>query len=364
MVSSGYPYLSSINQVIMKKVLLPFLFFCLLFQAIAQQPIAKEDLKKLKKMENALKTYSNNMINEEHWYMRFQADSFFIKGFVHALQVPNSFSYPFDSIKTVSKLYAPDSSFRIFTWQMMKDFTYYRQRGAIQMRTSDGSLKLFPLFDVSSFTQAPNDSVRNIKNWIGALYYKILTNKIGNKPVYTLLGFDENGPRSNKKWIDILTFDEVGIPHFGGPQYFRFGKDSSGKIPCIARFSVEYKKESRMRVLFDKEADMIVYDHLSSEINEPENQYTYVPDGSYEALQWKNNAWEHISKLVTQELGDGFAPMEKALLDEEGNFNQKKLEQQSKKNIQLQQKEAKEENNKRINDKRKGNLKPEENVDN
>ncbi len=322
--------------------------------AISQSALPKDSYDELQQIENNIKGYSDQMINADHWFVRFQNDSLFTRGFVKALRVHNSFYYPFDSIKTVSKLYAPDSSFRIYTWQMMKDFTYYRQRGAIQMRTADGSLKLFPLFDASSFTKAPNDSIRDANNWIGAIYYKILMTMDGNKKVYTLLGLDENGPRSNKKWMDILTFDEDGIPHFGG-DYFKFEanpKDTVKHTKSVLRFSVEYKKESRLRFTYDRETDMIIFDHLVSESDEPEHPYTCIPDGSYEAFKWTNNRWEHISKLSTTVLGDGNAPMDNAILDEDGNVNQAKLDEMMRKNKILQAEESKDENPRKFSKKK------------
>ena len=330
----------------MKKILIIFTLFLFTVNSKGQSNLTPENKQSISQLEKKIKGYSDEMINDDHWFMRFMADSLFTRGFVKALKINHSFSYPFDSITSISKLYAPDSSFRIFTWQMMRDYTYYRQRGAIQMNTEDGSLKLFPLFDASDFTDKPNDSIRYAKNWIGAIYYKILLNNDGDKKVYTLLGYDENGPRSNKKWIEILTFDENGKPQFGG-NYFKFEPDTIKHKQPILRFNVEYKKEAKMRVLFDKEENMIVYDHLASEEDEPENLYTYVPDGTYEGFKWKDNHWEHIAKLATQSLGNGNAPLPSMLLDEEGNIDQKKLEEMSKKNLLLQDEESKEKSNKK-----------------
>ena len=340
-------YLSCLFDRKMKYLLVFFTLSIVGFTSVGQTNLTNENFQVIRQKESKIKGYSDEMINGDHWFMRFTADSLFIRGFVNALKIKHSFSYPFDSITSISKLYAPDSSFRIFTWQMMRDYTFYRQRGAIQMRTEDGSLKLFPLFDASDFTSAPNDSIRDTKNWIGAIYYKILLNMDGNKKVYTLLGFDENGPRSNKKWMEILTFDEEGKPQFGG-NYFKFEPDTAKHKKPILRFNVEYKKEAKMRVLFDKEEQMIIYDHLVTEQDEPENLYTYVPDGSYEGFKWKDNHWEHIAKLATQSLGNGNAPMPNMLLDLEGNIDQKKLEEMSKKNLLLQEQEEKASNNKKV----------------
>src|ERR1700677_3248742 len=94
--------------------------------------------------EDTLKRVAYDIVNAETPESRFRADSQFIRSLVKALRLPNSFYYPFDSLQAISRLYAPDSSFRIFTWQYKKDEMYYLQEGAIQMNQPDGSLKLFP----------------------------------------------------------------------------------------------------------------------------------------------------------------------------------------------------------------------------
>ena len=79
--------------------------------------------------------FAFDIVNAPEAGQRFRADSFFIRMLVRSLKIPNSFYFPFDSLQTISKLYAPDSSFRIFTWQVKKDVYVFMQRGAIQMRT-------------------------------------------------------------------------------------------------------------------------------------------------------------------------------------------------------------------------------------
>jgi hypothetical protein len=117
--------------------------------------------------EDSMKNFAFDIVNAESPEGRFRADSQFIRSLVRTLKQPYSFNYPFDSLQTISRLYAPDSSFRIFTWQFKKDDLMYLQEGAIQMKQPDGSLKLFPLFDASMFTSKPLDSVRTRRNWIG-----------------------------------------------------------------------------------------------------------------------------------------------------------------------------------------------------
>src|SRR5215471_2669713 len=93
------------------------ILFCVPCLCVHAQP-ANPYIKELKQIEDSLATYSHDMIFATEASSRFYADSVFIKTFVRALRTQHSFSYPFDSLQTVSKLYAPDSSFRIFTWQI------------------------------------------------------------------------------------------------------------------------------------------------------------------------------------------------------------------------------------------------------
>jgi hypothetical protein len=297
------------------------------------QPSTKANLVQLRKAEDSMKRSSRQMIMDENASTRFAADSLFIRQLVRTLKTPYSFNYPFDSIETVSKMYAPDSSFRIFTWQFSRDDKYFRQRGAIQMNTSDGSLKLFPLLDMSEFTKAPEDSVRTPQNWIGSIYYGIVKKSYNNKNYYTLLGFDDNTMSSTKKWIDVLSFDEQGRPQFGG-SYFQFPNDSVTGAKANARFSMEFKKDGRARMNYDSEMDMIIFDHLVSESNEPQKAYTLIPDGDYCGFKWEKGKWVYIDKVFDFKLKDGEAPVPAPIKDDKGNTNEQMLFEQSEKNRQ------------------------------
>ena len=295
------------------------------------QSLSKPSFERLRKVEDSMKVYSKKMIMDRTALQRFLADSIFIRMLVRGLKTTNSFYYSFDSLETVSKLYAPDSTFRIFTWQFMRDEDYYRQRGAIQMRTADGSLKLFPLVDMSDFTQKPIDSIRTAQNWIGAIYYGIVMKTYGDKKYYTLIGYDDNKMRSVKKWIEVLSFDEQGKPQFGGP-FFNIPNNDIKGATVQARFCLEYKKDGRARMNFDKDLDMIVYEHLVSEDNQPDKPYTFIPDGDYQGFKWINGRWIQVDKVFNYKLLDGQAPMPSPLKDAVGKNDEEKLMQQSEKN--------------------------------
>lgn len=299
------------------------LFFLIFFTAIsASAQLGTSGLSTLKQKEDSMKSAAMEIIRGRSAEARVDADSIFTRMFVKALQVKGSFYYPFDSLITISKLAPSDSSFRIFTWQMVVNENTVRQHGAIQMNTKDGSLKLFPLIDKTPNMEKPEDSIGNNFNWVGAVYYKIVEKKAFGKTYYTLLGFDNNNLKSNKKIIEILTF-ENGQPVFGGNN-FSF-PDNSLQKKGMARYIMTYKKNASPRLTYDPEMDIIIYEHLISETGEPQKKYTYVGDGDYEGLKWKDGKWVHINKVFNLKTAEGKEPVPHPILDENGKVDESKL---------------------------------------
>ena len=277
----------------MKKL---FILLLISFSSVVSfaQGIGKAELKVLQQKEDSLKDYSIKIIQGISAENRFNADSMFTRVLVRALKTKHSFHYPFDSLQTVSILYSPDSVFRIFTWQLVINENVIRQHGAIQMKTYDGSLKLYGLIDKSDVTSNIADTIGNHNGWIGAIYYKIIAKRSSNQNYYTLLGFDENNIRSSRKIIEVLNFinDE---PVFGG-RYFSYENDGVFKS-ARSRYIMEYKKEAGPRLNYDKELDMIIVEHLVSESNQPNKKWTLIGDGDYEGFKWMNGKWVHVEKV-------------------------------------------------------------------
>ena len=303
-----------------KPCLFAFYTLCTLF--CFSQRITTNDNLFLKQKEDSMKSYANDMVQSINAQNRFTADSLFTKMFVRALKTNNSFYYPFDSLQTISKLSPPDSSFRIFTWQLVINDNIIRQHGAIQIKTSDGSLKLYPLIDKSDVTINLTDTMSNNKGWIGAVYYRIIQTKNSNHNYYTLIGYDENNIRSDRKIIEVLNFinDE---PEFGG-RYFSFENDTL-KRPTTSRYIMEYKKAAGARLNYDESLDMIVFEHLESESNEPKKKWTLIPDGDYEGFKWTNGKWVHVEKVFNQVTPEGNEPVPNPIKDAQGNTDENKL---------------------------------------
>ena len=118
--------------------------------------------------------------------------------------------------------------------------------------------------------------------------------------------------------MEVLTFDANKKPVFGAAQYFDITKEGT-PAPPQARFAIEYKKGANALMRYDNELNMILFDHLIPENNEPQKKYTYVPDGDYEAFKWQNGRWVHVNKVFDFKLEDGQAPVEKPVKESKLN---------------------------------------------
>lgn len=307
-----------------------------IYGSVQAQRISAADAASMAVQQDSLHYLSDMILRGKDEQARQDANDRFIPKLVKALKTPYSFNFRFDSLTTVSIQYPQDSSFRIFTWGLELETTFYHHYGAIQMKTDDGKLKLFPLFDNSDYMNP--DTIANNKSWYGCLYYKIIQRHYFNAEFYTLFGWDANNIRSQKKLIDVLMFKD-GQPIFGGP-FFSFMEDSTPK-PTRNRFILEYKKDATISLSYNAEMDMIVYDHLISETNQKSKPSTFVPDLDYEGFKWKAGKWMHIDKVFHDALPLGKFPVQQPLDQRRKNMmkpqtaediNAEQLEKVKKKN--------------------------------
>jgi len=274
---------------LMKKILLAvYLFSALPLLSLGQNSNESTRIKQLNMYQDSLNHLGKIFVNNENDLERKNANYQFIKTLVSALKTPNSFQFPFDSVKTISILRSPDSKFKIFTWPIMNDDGSYRFYGAIQMNTG-GPLKLFPLEDYSPLLQHPEDSVVDNRKWYGAEYYKIIP-VYGNTPYYVLLGWKGNTPKSTKKVIEILSFKNDN-PQFGMPVFNEKGKNRK-------RIIFEYTRQASMLLRYVPEQNLIVFDNLAPPDKKfKDNPETYGPDLTYNGYKLRNGKWEYVDNL-------------------------------------------------------------------
>lgn len=286
---------------------------------VINQSMTKGDLQKIKLKQDTLHRLSNIIVYDTSAAARRKANYAFIPKFVSALKLDNSFSFPFDSFETISKVYPADSSFRIFTWQVVlnvpvkiaakysrtgRDTVFMKPRvryyGVIQMRSK--TLKMFPLYDATDTLDYGTDKVLTPQNWWGQLYYNIIQQNVNGKSYYTLFGFEIPDLLTRRKIIDVLTFDDQGQPRFGAPLFhFKYNDSTSTKKgDTLSRFFIEYKYDATTVLNYDRELEMIVFDHVAPPAEKSKGAtFTYVPDGTYEGFKWITDHWQWIEKVFT-----------------------------------------------------------------
>ena len=280
----------------MRRFLLPITTLLFSIGCFAQQASSNDQTKQLQIYEDSLSSLGKKFVNDENEQNRKNANYTFIKTLVSALKTPNSFLFPFDSVKSISILKSPDGKFRIFSWPVKNDDGSYRFYGAIQMNTG-GNLQLFPLEDDTPEIKNPEDSIFSNRKWFGAMYYKIIPVEAA-KPYYVLLGWKGNTYKTTKKVIDALSF-KAGKPQLGLGVFYGNGKTRK-------RVVFQYTSNASMLLRFEAKDNLIVFDHLSPPDQKLAKQLdTYGPDLSYDGYRLKNGAWSYIKNLDMRNVPDG-----------------------------------------------------------
>ena len=277
-------------------------FLCLAFvgtansQETTSAPSESYDYSDLPQLEDTLSVYAYGVFRDTNATRRFVACKELILRLKTALQVENSFDYPFSRLETMSVQYPADSSFRIFTWELYVDKDDYRYYGAIQLNSP--TLQLIPLIDRSFEMADINQTVTTSNNWYGAVYYNIFEVKNTKEPYYLLFGYDGFEFFRKRKIVDVLSFKD-GKATFGKPIFLT--QFPNGMIQPQKRLYAEYSAEAGTRYNYDPVMEMIVFDHLIEQEGPHGEGVVRYPDGSYEAyaLQ-KDGTWKHIIKVFDQ----------------------------------------------------------------
>ncbi len=218
-----------------------------------------------------------------------------LKKFDEILDLTNSFeNYQFDSLKNdIGILISPDKKFRIVHWNVPKsdgthDYYGFIQSKFITKKNKVESVQIFPLTDKSSEIKNPDNAITDNNKWFGALYNKIIIKKTKAKTYYTLLGWDGNDKFSQKKIIDVLTFDpNNGTPKFGA-DIFNYEK----KYP--KRIIFEYSSTCSMSLKYSSKKDSIVFGHLAPTSPRLEGQFQYYcSDMSFDGFGFKKGKWSY-----------------------------------------------------------------------
>ncbi|MEM8899672.1 MAG: hypothetical protein AAGC85_16275 [Bacteroidota bacterium] len=276
----------------------------------------------LPSIEKKLATLADDILLHDSLSFKIQQNKEFTSLLINTLKRPESFTYSFDSLRTISILEPEDKSFRIFTWHIVdqnyREYfgdQYYYYFGLVQRKyvPTSGPVEyiVIPLIEMPTITKSIENTLLDNNNWLGAQYYppkninslpKHTLKYYGQKLVkgkpqkikqdfYVLLGWNGNDKKSNYKIVEVMTFDPDKkdkvifgadvfyfdiIPKFRG--FFKY----SDNAPFTLNYG--YVKSGPFK-LFKK--PMIIYDHLAAPKQKTMKEiWEYGPDGSYDALSF------------------------------------------------------------------------------
>jgi hypothetical protein len=268
--------------------------FILCFIILVSSVVHLEAQDTIKKDLNDLAFYADAAMNAVRSDHRSRSNDSVITHFESIISQTGSFALSFDALPWISTIYAPDSSFRVFSWQLNQADSLFSYYGYLQF--DDGALVKFidnePAYDLS-YAQL------NPENWLGARYYEMVPFEHKGEAAYLLLGFDAHSRWNRRKIAEPLFIQDrqvqFGIPVFGkeGIDFNRNGK---------SRIILTYSLETKTVLTYDEDIKMLIHDHfISFDGRFPGQGRTQVPDGSYEGYRLDDAGnWIYKEKLFDQ----------------------------------------------------------------
>jgi hypothetical protein len=105
-----------------------------------------------------------------------------------------------------------------------------------------------------------------------------------------------------------LSFDAAGKPVFGAPVF-----DKPDVPQKESRLFFEYSAEASVRVNWDEQYQMVLFDHLIPWPSPFGRGVSFVPDGSYDGLRLEKGRWKFIEKVFNDAQDE--APRPEPVLD-------------------------------------------------
>ena len=213
-----------------------------------------------------------------------------------ALNLPNSFNYPFDSLKTIARLESPDKKFRLINWNLPKEDGTQEYFGFVQsLNPKTKKYQVYCLIDKSDEITDQQGKVLSPDKWVGMLFYKIIVEQAEKKPQYVLLAWKGYNKLVNKKIVDVISFNSEGVPSFGKSI---FNHLPSGFKGSPKRVIFQYSSTVSMTLDYNDKKDMILFDHLGPMQDGLEGQYQfYGPSFQIDGLAFTDGKWNFIENV-------------------------------------------------------------------
>ncbi len=252
--------------------------------------------------EDSLIQLRDQVMAEPDETTRLSMNEDFMTLLEEVLQMQNSFKFAWDSVKNFSVLAAPDNTFKIFTWYVVKKDYSVENFGFIQVY-NEGRKKfvLFPLYDKRGTIDYPKTMVGNHNRWYGAVYYSIIPVKNKDVTYYTLLGWNGNDIFTNQKLIEVLHFNKETIPVFGARIFKNYPER-------VSRVIFEYSKNASLHLNYEHQQYAISTGKMNPKTRQPEYRNVDSPMIIFDELIPMEDQMQHIPAYLVPEssLSQGF----------------------------------------------------------
>jgi len=266
-----------------------------LFSLLASLIIAQDSLivsPQQPEITDTLNTLGTTILTDSLLENRLHANKVFKNIILKELHGQADFSIAYDSLKSVLIKTAPDSTFRIYTWQLYISDDKYKYEGIIQLNNADH--EIITLTDNSQEYMSPEFEQGDKDHWLGNLCYNIHSfESYEEERSYLLFGLNTHSLMERKKIIDVLTIKEGEIS-FGMPVFLK-SEDSRNHPPTKNRVIIEYFAGAAVKANYEESKSQIQFDHLIFK-STPYGDFL-IPDGSYEGYTLSEGYWKHVPKI-------------------------------------------------------------------
>ncbi len=250
---------------------------------------------------DSLKFWGDAMISLKDKKHRVWAEEAFLSCFKREIQSASD-SSKLEFHPAVVHITSPDGRFKMYSWQVehaASEFLYYtcilpKSGDVLLLKSTQRNLRKINFEEFSD------------KNWYGALYYHIFPGDFEGH--YLLLGFSISPDGTKHRIVEPFQIKD-GKPRFGAPL---FKKQVDEEEVTVHRLVLSYSPSANAVFEFDPATKQIMQDHITSFIDPKSGEQLEVPDGTYEAYEWKNGAYKHIPYVKAQIMET--APIEKPVL--------------------------------------------------
>lgn len=234
--------------------------------------------------------YADAMINADLPSTRTTAQDLFIPLLEQKLNKKGSYNESLDVVEWLLVEYAPDSTFRIISWQLDKGEGNFEYHGYLQ-RIDDSWVKFNP---TDGRLAKEKDLSLPFEDWKGGMIYRIMS---PDDDYFLLFTYRQLDKFTKMKTCEILVMDEVEGPRLGLPLF----QAEEGAEEFVHRITLIYSADSNVSLNYDDSGQQIMFDHLIPVMGRlPGQGPTWVSDGSYRAYRQESQLWQKIDKVFDQ----------------------------------------------------------------